>query len=231
MNKKAIVLLSGGLDSATVLGIAHAEGFELHTLSFDYGQRHQREIDAATAIAQYYGVQQQRIIKIDLRAFGGSALTDDIAVPHSRSFETTAQEIPITYVPARNTIFLSFALAYAEVQEANNIFLGIDCSSYPDCRPEYLEAYERMANLATKAAVQDGRKISIHAPLLPMNKAKIIRKGIELGVPYELTWSCYEGGELACGTCDSCVLRLHGFAKAGVKDPLGYVSGSIPVLD
>jgi len=233
MKKKAIVLLSGGLDSTTVLGIAHAGGFELHTLSFDYGQRHQREVNAATAVAQYYGVQQQRTIKIDLRAFGGSALTDDIAVPHSRSFETMAQEIPVTYVPARNTIFLSFALAYAEVQGANDIFLGInaiDYSGYPDCRPEYLEAYECMANLATKAAVQDGRKFSIHAPLLRMNKAEIIRKGIELGVPYELTWSCYEGEELACGTCDSCLLRLHGFAEAGVKDPIGYVPGSIPVL-
>jgi 7-cyano-7-deazaguanine synthase len=227
--KKAVVLLSGGLDSTTVLAIAHQEGFELHTLSFDYGQRHEREIDAASAVARHYGVQQQQTIKIDLRAFGGSALTADIAVPHSRDFHTMAQEIPITYVPARNTIFLSFALAYAEVQGANDIFLGInaiDYSGYPDCRPEYLEAYQQMANLATKASTQDGCTFSIHAPLLSMNKAEIIRKGIALGVPYELTWSCYEGRELACGTCDSCLLRLHGFAEAGVADPIGYVPGT-----
>lgn len=226
MQKKAIVLLSGGLDSTTALAIAHSEGFELHTLSFDYGQRHQREVAAAEAVAQYYRVQQQRTVNIDLRVFGGSALTGDFAVPHSRTLEKMAQEIPITYVPARNTIFLSFALAYAEVADANDIFLGInaiDYSGYPDCRPEYLEAYERMANLATKAAVQDGRTFRIHAPLLYMNKAQIIQKGVELGVPYELTWSCYEGGALACGTCDSCLLRLNGFAEAGMRDPIGYL--------
>jgi 7-cyano-7-deazaguanine synthase len=226
MHKKAVVLLSGGLDSTTTLAIAHHEGFELHTLSFDYGQRHQREVEAAAAVARRYGVHKQRTISIDLRAFGGSALTADFDVPHSRSLEKMAQEIPITYVPARNTIFLSFALAYAEVTGANDIFLGInaiDYSGYPDCRPEYLEAYERMANLATKATTQDGRAFHIHAPLLRMNKAEIIRKGVELGVPYELTWSCYEGGELACGTCDSCLLRLNGFAEAGLQDPVGYV--------
>ena len=226
-NKKAVVLLSGGLDSSTTLAIAHHDGFELHTLSFDYGQRHQREVDAAAAIARHYGVQQQRTITIDLRAFGGSALTSDIAVPHNRDFESMAQEIPITYVPARNTIFLSFALAYAEVQQANDIFLGInaiDYSGYPDCRPEYLEAYTHMANLATKASTQDGRTFAIHAPLLRMDKAEIIRKGLELDVPYALTWSCYEGGELACGTCDSCLLRLHGFAEFGIPDPIGYIS-------
>jgi len=227
MHKKAVVLLSGGLDSSTALAIAHQQGFELHALSFDYGQRHQREVDAAAAVARHYGVQYQKTITIDLRAFGGSALTADFDVPHSRSLEKMSQEIPITYVPARNTIFLSFALAYAEVTDANDIFLGInaiDYSGYPDCRPEYLEAYERMANLATKATTQDGRVFHIHAPLLRMNKAEIIHKGIELGVPYELTWSCYEGGELACGTCDSCLLRLNGFAKPGLQDPIGYQS-------
>src|SRR5579875_987890 len=233
MQKKAIVLLSGGLDSTTTLAIAHSEGFELHTLSFDYGQRHQREVAAAEAVARYYQVQQQRTITIDLRVFGGSALTADLAVPHGRTLEKMAQEIPITYVPARNTIFLSFALAYAEVAGAGDIFLGInaiDYSGYPDCRPEYLEAYERMANLATKAAVQDGRKFHIHAPLLYMSKAQIIQKGVELGVPYELTWSCYEGGELACGTCDSCLLRLNGFAEAGMRDPLvSSLQGKGPV--
>jgi 7-cyano-7-deazaguanine synthase len=227
MHKKAVVLLSGGLDSSTALAIAHQQGFELHALSFDYGQRHQREVDAAAAVARHYGVQYQKTITVDLRAFGGSALTADFDIPHSRSLEKMSQEIPITYVPARNTIFLSFALAYAEVTDADDIFLGInaiDYSGYPDCRPEYLEAYERMANLATKATTQDGRVFHIHAPLLRMNKAEIIHKGIELGVPYELTWSCYEGGELACGTCDSCLLRLNGFAEAGLQDPIGYQS-------
>ena len=225
MSKKAVVLLSGGLDSATTLAIAQQQGFELQTLSFDYGQRHQREVEAATAIAGHYHVQRQQRITIDLRAFGGSALTADIPLPHGRSLEAMAEDIPITYVPARNTVFLSFALAYAEVSEADDIFLGInaiDYSGYPDCRPEYLEAYERMANLATKAAVQDGRRFRFHAPLLAMNKAEIISTGLALGVPYELTWSCYEGGTLACGTCDSCLLRLNGFAEVGQQDPIVY---------
>jgi len=227
MKNKAVVLLSGGLDSTTTLAIADAEGYELHTLSFDYGQRHQREVDAALAVARYYHVQMQKTITMDLRAFGGSALTAEFDVPHARSLEKMSQEIPITYVPARNTIFLSFALAYAEVTGANDIFLGInaiDYSGYPDCRPEYLEAYERMANLATKATTQDGRTFHLHAPLIYMNKADIIQKGMKLGVPYELTWSCYEGGEFACGTCDSCLLRLNGFMEAGLKDPIGYLS-------
>lgn len=229
MKEKAVVLLSGGLDSTTVLAIAHHEGFELHTLSFDYGQRHQREVDAAKIIARYYGVEQQQTVKIDLRAFGGSALTADIAVPHNRAASQISHDIPITYVPARNTIFLSFALAYAEVVRANDIFIGInaiDYSGYPDCRPAFLKAYEHMANLATKASVQEGHVFRFHAPLLHMTKADIIRKGTELGVPYELTWSCYEGGEAACGTCDSCVLRLNGFAEAGRKDPIRYASFS-----
>lgn len=225
MTKKAVILLSGGLDSTTTLALAHAEGYELHALAFDYGQRHQREVLAASAVAQYYHVIQQQTIKIDLRAFGASALTADIAVPHARSLDEMAHDIPITYVPARNTIFLSFALAYAEVHGANDIFLGInaiDYSGYPDCRPDYLSAYERMANLATRATAQDGRTMRIHAPLLHMSKADIVRKGTELGVPYELTWSCYEGHEHACGTCDSCLLRLNGFAEAGLRDPLMY---------
>lgn len=225
MLKKAVVLLSGGLDSTTTLALAHAEGYELHALAFDYGQRHQREVAAAHAVAQYYKVIQHKTVQIDLRAFGASALTDDIAVPHARSLDEMAHDIPITYVPARNTIFLSFALAYAEVHGANDIFLGInaiDYSGYPDCRPAYLEAYERMANLATRATTQDGRAMRLHAPLLHMSKADIVRKGAELGVPYELTWSCYEGGERACGTCDSCLLRLNGFAEAGLRDPIGY---------
>jgi len=227
MKNKAVVLLSGGLDSTTTLAIADAEGYELHTLSFDYGQRHQREVEAALAVAEYYHVRTQKTITIDLRAFGGSALTADFEVPHARNLEKMSQEIPITYVPARNTIFLSFALAYAEVTGANDIYLGInaiDYSGYPDCRPEYLEAYEQMANLATKATTQDGRTFHLHAPLIYMNKADIIQKGVKLGVPYELTWSCYEGGEFACGTCDSCLLRLNGFMEAGLKDPIGYLS-------
>ncbi len=225
MQQKAVVLLSGGLDSTTTLALAHEQGFELHALSFDYGQRHQREVEAAAAVARHYGVTRQQTITIDLRAFGGSALTADIPVPHARSLDAMAADIPITYVPARNTIFLSFALAYAEVTGANDLFLGInalDYSGYPDCRPEYLEAYERMANLATKASTQDGRRFHLHAPLITMSKADIVRKGLELGVPFALTWSCYEGGELACGTCDSCLLRLHGFAKAGAQDPIAY---------
>ncbi len=233
MKNKAVVLLSGGLDSTTTLAIADAVGYELHTLSFDYGQRHQREVEAALAVAEYYHVQMQKTITIDLRAFGGSALTADFDVPHARNLEKMSQEIPITYVPARNTIFLSFALAYAEVTGANDIYLGInaiDYSGYPDCRPEYLESYERMANLATKATTQDGRRFHLHAPLLYMNKADIIRKGMELGVPYELTWSCYEGENLACGSCDSCLLRLHGFAEAGFKDPIGYLPQELTAI-
>src|SRR5713226_6073071 len=207
MDKKAVVLLSGGLDSTTALAIAHNEGYVLHTLSFDYGQRHQREIEAALAVARHYQVQTQKVIELDLCAFGGSALTDDFDVPHARSIEKMSQEIPITYVPARNTIFLSFALAYAEVTGANDIFLGInaiDYSGYPDCRPEYLEAYERMANLATKAAVEGRTRLQIHTPLLSLSKAEIVKLGHELGVPYGLTFSCYDPGDAGrpCGQCD-----------------------------
>jgi len=225
MTKKAVVLLSGGLDSATTLALAQQQGFSLQTLSFDYGQRHQREVEAAAALAQHYHVERQQRVTIDLRAFGGSALTANIPVPHDRSVVDMSQDIPITYVPARNTVFLSFALAYAEVSGADDIFLGInaiDYSGYPDCRPEYLAAFEKMANLATKATTQDGRTFHIHAPLMYMDKAQIVRTGTELNVPYELTWSCYEGDTLACGTCDSCLLRLNGFAEAGRTDPIAY---------
>ena len=225
--KRAICLLSGGLDSAICLAIARQWGYECYCLSFDYGQRHRVELEAARRIAGRLGAKEHQIVRFDLRAFGGSALTGEGEVPKNRREEEMSSGIPITYVPARNTIFLSFALAYAEVTGANDIFLGInaiDYSGYPDCRPEYLEAYERMANLATKATTQDGRAFHLHAPLLYMYKAEIIRKGVELGVPYELTWSCYEGGELACGTCDSCLLRLNGFMEAGLKDPIGYLS-------
>src|SRR5947209_18115991 len=216
--QKAVVLLSGGLDSTTALALAHSQGFELHALSFDYGQRHQREIEAAAAVARHYRVRQQKTITIDLRAFGGSALTADIPVPHARSLETMATDIPITYVPARNTIFLSYALAYAEVTGANDIFLGInaiDYSGYPDCRLEYLEAYERMANLATKASTQDGRRFHLHAPLIRMNKAEIIRRGVELSVSYRLTSICYEVAAQPCATCDSCLLYLNGSPESG----------------
>src|SRR6266851_10395536 len=217
MTKKAIVLLSGGLDSTTVLAIAHHEGFELHTLSFDYGQRHQREVDAAKSVARYYKVERQQKVKIDLRAFGRSALTADIAVPHNRSISQMSHDIPITYVPARNTIFLSFALAYAEVMGANDIFIGInaiDYSGYPDCRPEYIAAFQQMADLATKAGVEGSQHLTIRAPLIHLSKADIIRKGLELGVDYDLTFSCYDPSPdgAPCGHCDSCRIREQGFA-------------------
>ena len=221
---RAVALLSGGLDSSTVLAMALHEGYEVHALSFDYGQRHSRELESAKKIAKYYGVPH-KIIKIDLRQIGGSALTDDIDVPE-RNVEEIKDEIPITYVPARNTILLSFALAYAEVIEADAIFYGanaIDYSGYPDCRPEYVDAFEKCANLGTKRGAE-GKPIRIIAPIIHMSKAEIIKKGMELGVPYELTWSCYRGGEKACGRCDSCLLRLKGFMEAGYEDPLEYES-------
>jgi 7-cyano-7-deazaguanine synthase len=226
-SKKAVVLLSGGLDSTTTLAIAQHEGFEVHALSFDYGQRHQNELAAARRIAAHAGVAQHQIITIDLRPFGGSALTSsDLEVPKDRPLEEMTRAIPITYVPARNTIFLSFALAWAEVLGADDLFLGInalDYSGYPDCRPEYIEAFQRMANLATKAGVE-GRRLHIHTPLLTLSKADIIRRGRELGVDYALTWSCYDPTEegAACGRCDACQLRLKGFAENGVADPVRY---------
>lgn len=224
--RHAVVLLSGGLDSSTALAIAIERGFTPHAISFRYGQRHSRELEAARAIAHHYNVTDHRVVDIDLRAFGGSALTsDDIAVPHGRSLDEMGHGVPVTYVPGRNLIFLSFATAFAEVIEANDTFLGIniyDYSGYPDCRPEFLEAFQTTANLATKAGTADGRTLRYHAPLIQMTKADIVREGTRLGVPWELTWSCYEGGEKACGQCDSCLLRLKGFAEAGLSDPLLY---------
>ncbi len=223
--KRAVVLLSGGLDSATVLAIAKAEGYKLHALSFSYGQRHAWELEAAKCVAESIGVAQHRVAAIDLRAFGGSALTADIAVPKGRDAEEMSHGIPITYVPARNTIFLSFALAWAEVLGASDIFLGVnalDYSGYPDCRPEFIAAFEKMANLATKAGVEGRQHLRIHTPLIALTKAQIIARGIELGVDYGLTSSCYDPGPTGapCGQCDSCLLRQKGFRENGIADPL-----------
>jgi 7-cyano-7-deazaguanine synthase len=227
-NNGAVVLLSGGLDSTTTLALARHARFSVSALTFAYGQRHQVEVAAARRLAAAMGVERHLIIPIDLRVFGGSALTADLPVPKDRSTEEMAGTIPITYVPARNTIFLSYALAWAEVLGVSDIFLGVnalDYSGYPDCRPEYLAAFERMANLATRAAVE-GSRLTIHAPLLHLTKAEIIRKGAELQVDYSLTSSCYEpdGEGRACGRCDSCLLRLKGFAEAGLRDPARYRS-------
>ena len=227
MKKKAVVLLSGGLDSTTTLAIAKKEGFEVYALSFDYGQRHRIELEQAQKIAKNFGVIEHQIITIDLRQFGGSALTDLIDVPTHREEKTMSEEIPVTYVPARNTIFLSFCLAYAEVNNAPHIFLGVnavDYSGYPDCRPEFIAAFEKLANLATKASVEGKEKLKIHTPLIQLTKAEIILKGIELDVDYSLTRSCYkpESDGKACGICDSCQLRLRGFNEAGLEDPLNY---------
>ena len=223
--KKAVVLLSGGLDSSTCMAIAKDEGYEIYALSFDYGQRHSRELESAKAIARHFGAKEHKILRIDLRQIGGSALTDDsIDVPENRDEEHMADEIPVTYVPARNTILLSFALAYAEVIDADAIYIGanaLDYSGYPDCRPEYYKAFEEVGRLGTKRGVE-GKPIEIKYPLINMSKAEIIRTGMRLGVPYELTWSCYKGGEKACGVCDSCKLRIKGFKEAGYKDPIEY---------
>jgi 7-cyano-7-deazaguanine synthase len=223
--KKAVVLLSGGLDSATVLAIARSEGFECYALSFRYGQRHAWELEAAKRVAAALGAVEHRIAKIDLRAFGGSALTAEIAVPKGRAPEEMAHGIPVTYVPARNTIFLSFALAWAEVVGSSDIFIGVnalDYSGYPDCRPEFIAAFEQMANLATKAGVEGRLKLTIHTPLIALSKAQIIRRGIALGVDYGLTSSCYDPGPEGrpCGECDSCLLRAKGFRETGIDDPL-----------
>ncbi|MGD0479330.1 MAG: 7-cyano-7-deazaguanine synthase QueC [Terracidiphilus sp.] len=229
--KRAVVLLSGGLDSATVLAIAKAEGYELYALSFSYGQRHAWELEAAKRVAASIGVAQHRVTTIDLRAFGGSALTADIAVPKGRDAEEMSHGIPITYVPARNTIFLSFALAWAEVLGASDIFLGVnalDYSGYPDCRPEFIEAFEKMANLATKAGVEGRQNLRIHTPLIAMTKAQIIATGTKLGVDYGLTSSCYDPGPTGapCGQCDSCLLRQKGFRENGIEDPLRKTASS-----
>ena len=226
----AVVLLSGGLDSTTVLAIAKSEGFIVHALSFRYGQRHAVEIEAAQAIARRAGVAKHHVVDIDLTVFGGSALTADIPVPKDRDLapaSRSTKEIPVTYVPARNTIFLSYALALAEVVEASNIFIGVnalDYSGYPDCRPEYIEAFERMANLATRAGVEGRTRLTIRTPLIALSKAAIITLGRSLGVDYSATTSCYDPGRdgEACGRCDACQLRLKGFDEAGLEDPITY---------
>ena len=223
--RRAVVLLSGGLDSATAFAIARAEGFDCYALSFDYGQRHDRELESARRVAAALGAKEHLVLRLDLRAIGGSALTADIPVPKGRSGEAIGTGIPVTYVPARNTIFLSHALAWAEVLESQDIFIGAnvqDSSGYPDCRPEYIEAFEHMANLATKAGVEGRSRLRIHAPLISMTKGQIVRRGAELGVDFALTWSCYEpeSDGRACGLCDSCLLRRKGFAEAGLPDPV-----------
>jgi 7-cyano-7-deazaguanine synthase len=227
-SKKAVVLSSGGIDSTTAMAIAKHEGYKIYSLSFFYGQRHAFELEAAQKVADAIGISEHLVINIDLKKIGGSSLTDDIDVPKDRDEQEMTRGIPVTYVPARNTIFLSFALAWAEVLNSSDIFIGvnaIDYSGYPDCRPEYIDAFERMANLATKAGVEGDIKIRIRTPLIRLTKAQIIQKGIELEVDYALTHSCYDPSPqgLACGRCDSCFLRRKGFKEAGVKDPTRYI--------
>jgi 7-cyano-7-deazaguanine synthase len=227
---KAVVLLSGGLDSATVLAIAKTEGYDVYALTFGYGQRHAWELECARAVARAGGAKEHKTATIDLRAFGGSALTAEIDVPKGRSPEQMSGEIPITYVPARNTIFLSFALAWAEVLGCSDIFIGVnalDYSGYPDCRPEFIAAFERLANLATKAGVEGRQSLKIHTPLIALTKAEIIRTGLELGVDFGLTSSCYDPSPTGkpCGSCDSCVLRHKGFRENGLVDPLQAAEG------
>jgi 7-cyano-7-deazaguanine synthase len=222
--RKAVCLLSGGLDSSTCLALARREGFTCYALSFDYGQRHRVELEAAARVAENLGAARHLVVNIDLRVFGGSALTSDIAVPKGREPQSMA-DIPVTYVPARNTVFLSFALAWAEVLESSDIFIGVnalDYSGYPDCRPEYIQAYERMANLATKAAVEGRTHLQIHTPLIRLSKAEIVKLGKDLGLDFSLTHSCYDPDAAGrpCGQCDSCVLRRKGFEEAGIPDPL-----------
>src|SRR6266699_197412 len=224
--KRAVVLLSGGVDSTTTLAIAMAEGYEAYALSFDYGQRHQIEIEASRRVANSLGAKEHRIAKIDMRVFGGSALTDDRDVPKKRSETEIAHGIPVTYVPARNTVFLAYALAWAEMIPAADIFIGvnaIDYSGYPDCRPQFIEAFEALANLGTKTGVE-GTRFRIHAPLIRFSKSEIIRKAVELNVDLSLTHSCYDPSPegLACGECDSCLLRLKGFRETGIEDPIRY---------
>jgi 7-cyano-7-deazaguanine synthase len=225
--RAAVVLLSGGLDSATTAAIARAEGFRLFTLSIDYGQRHRFELEAAKKVAKSLGSQRHVVASVGLGQFGGSALTDDIDVPLDRNDDQISQGIPITYVPARNTVFLSLALGYAEVVGAADLFIGVnavDYSGYPDCRPEFIAEFERLANLATKAGVEHTMRFRIHTPLMQSTKAEIIRRGTELGVDYSLTHTCYAPNEagIACGRCDACRLRLKGFAEAGLEDPIRY---------
>jgi 7-cyano-7-deazaguanine synthase len=225
MAKKAVVLLSGGLDSATLLSIAKNEGFEVYAISFLYGQRHAFELNLAKKIAENAGVKRHLVMNIDLRGIGGSALTSESAIPKDRSVQEMTASIPVTYVPARNTIFLSMTLSWAEVIGSEDIYIGVnalDYAGYPDCRPEYIIAFEQMANLATKAGVEGTQHFKVHTPLIELNKAQIIKKGLELGVDYSLTSSCYDPSPTGspCGKCDSCLLRAMGFAEAGVEDPL-----------
>jgi 7-cyano-7-deazaguanine synthase len=232
-SRSAVVLLSGGLDSTTALAIAKEAGFRLHALTFQYGQRHAIEIDAARRVARALGVERHVIVDIDLRIFGGSALTDELAVPKGRALHEMAEGIPITYVPARNTVFLAYALAFAEVTASADIFIGVnalDYSGYPDCRPEFIQAFEAMANLATKAAVEGRQPLRLHAPLMQLTKAQIIQRGTALGIDYSLTHSCYDPSPdgLSCGQCDACLLRLKGFAEAGAADPIAYDTPSSP---
>ena len=225
---KAIVLLSGGLDSSTILAMAKNQGFDLYAMSFAYGQRQDVELKAAKTIAEHFSVKEHRLVEINLRAFGGSALTDDIEVPKDRDESAMGEGIPLTYVPARNTIFLSYALAWAEVLEVKDIFIGVnavDYSGYPDCRPEFIEAFAKMANLATKLGTQNQEHIQIHAPLIDLSKAEIIQAGKNLGVDYSLTHSCYDPIDgLACGHCDACILRRQGFEAAKIDDPTLYAN-------
>ena len=227
-SKRAVILLSGGLDSATVLAIAQSEGYQTYAMSFRYGQRHAFELECAERVAARANVKQHTVVQIDLRPFGGSALTTEgIAVPKGRTVDAMSQDIPITYVPARNTIFLSFALAWAETLGASDVFIGVnalDYSGYPDCRPEYVEAFQRMANLATRAGVEGSQKLIIHTPLIQLTKGQIVRRGLDLGVDYSLTSTCYDPSPdgKACGQCDACILRLKGFAENGVPDPVAY---------
>lgn len=228
MSKKAVILMSGGLDSTTVLEIAREQGFELYGLSFDYGQRHKVELACVEKIVKKHQLKEHKVVTIDLRTFGGSALTSDRDVPKSDHYDSNSSRIPVTYVPARNTIFLSFALGYAETIGSKDIFLGVhalDYSNYPDCRPEYLEAFQRLANLATAVGIHEGG-IQIHAPLLYMNKAEIIKTGLRLGIDYSITNSCYDPSAdgKACGRCDACHLRLKGFMENGIQDPAPYCS-------
>ena len=223
--KKAVCLLSGGMDSAVTAGIAKSQGYEIYAITFDYGQRHKKEIRCAKKLAEYFRVREHKIDRIDLNEIGNSALTSNKKIPERGIEEIkNSRQIPETYVPARNTIMLSFALAYAEVKGADAIFIGANCidySNYPDCRPEYFKKFQEMADLATKRSVE-GKRIEIKTPVIKMTKADIVREGIRLGVPFEHTWSCYQGKEKACGRCDSCVLRLKGFKDAGIKDPIEY---------
>ncbi len=227
--KAAVVLLSGGVDSATTLAIARQEGYACHAITFDYGQRHRFELESARRVAESMGVGRHVTLPFDLRAIGGSALTDDIPVPRDQDPESMGEQIPVTYVPARNTIFLSFALGWAEVLGAFDLYIGanaIDYSGYPDCRPEYIAAFENMANLATRAGATGEGRFCIHAPLIEMSKADILRTGVRLGVDYALTTSCYDTTDagLACGRCDACILRRNGFEEAGIADPTPYAS-------